>query len=162
VAGLAGLLLNQAPDASSDDLIKWITQNADKLGGMAGQDRTLQQGYGRIDIYKSVLAASLTRPAGQLASKRTISLSSSDPATSPAMDTACVGVAGSECTISLVGPGAQIIVLGTQTLDTNGSAEFLWNAAALGLTPGQWQVKATLSAYGQTTTRQVDTITISP
>lgn len=162
VAGLAGLLLNQDPGATPSDLMRFITQNADKTPSMGGADRSLQQGYGRIDIYRSVLAASLANPGGDLINKRSISLTSADPSTSPSMDTSCTGVAGSACTITLVGPSGQTISLGTKTLDGNGAAEFIWNAATTGLTPGVWQVKASLAAFGQTAIRQVDSISVSP
>lgn len=66
VAGLAALIKTAAPSVSPDDVYRFITQQADKVPGMQGADRTDQFGYGRINAYRSLRATQLTHPDGVL------------------------------------------------------------------------------------------------
>ena len=162
-SGLAALLLQQNPANSPLNLIAIITQTADKLPAMGGQNRTLTEGYGRIDAAQAVAAVNLAPPRGELLSRSVVSLSASNPITGPQMDSTCSGVPGATCDVTLTGPQSQIIDLGTQTLDSQyGGAEFIWNAATLGLVPGQWTITATTTAYGQTITSTSQAMTIDP
>jgi len=162
-ASLAAMLVQQEPGISPAALIGVITQSADKVAGMGGQYSTLAYGYGRIDAARAMAQVSIQVPAGQVLNKQSISLSSSNPTTSPQMETTCVGVPGATCDLALVGPLGQTLDLGQQTLDAQyGGALYSWNAASLGLTPGQWTITATQTTFGQTTSLAPLTLTISP
>jgi hypothetical protein len=162
-ASLALLIQTQNPSATVNDIIRFITQNADKVSGMGGQDQTPTYGYGRINAYKSILAASLAAPQGQLINKTTASLSSSNLAAGPLLNSTCEGIPGATCDIRLTSSNGDVIkYLGAQSLDSYGGANFTWNAADIGLTPGQWKIESILSSSGQTTVKPATYITINP
>lgn len=163
VASLVSLMISQDPSASPSDIMRFITSSADKLAGMGGSPRTSQYGYGRINAYQAVLAASLAGPGGEVINKTTASLSSTDLTTGPLLDSACQGIPGANCKIELISSdGHTIINLGSQQLDQYGSANFIWNAATVGLTPDRWRVQSTITALGQSATGQTAYLTISP
>lgn len=162
-ASLASLIQTQNPSASPNDIIRFITQSSDKLTGMAGQNRNLEYGYGRINAYKSLLAASLSNPQGQLLNKASASLSATDLTSGPLLDSTCQGIPGAYCDIRISSAdGAIIKYLGAQTLDNYGGANFIWNAVTLGLTPGQWKIESIMMATNQTTTKSPVWLTIYP
>ncbi len=66
VAGLAALLKTTAPSANPDQIYNFITQQADKVPGMQGADRTDRYGYGRINAYRTLKASILAHPDGTL------------------------------------------------------------------------------------------------
>ncbi len=163
VASLASLLQMQSPVASPGDIIRLITQNTDKPAGMGGQGRTLQYGYGRISIYKSILAASLASPKGQLLNKNKASLSAADIVNGPLLNSTCQGEPGASCNIRITSSdGNTVKYLGSQTLDEWGGANFIWNAASVGLSVGQWKVESIISYLGQTTTKPPLSLDITP
>lgn len=162
VAGTAALMLNQDPNVSPSDLIRFLVTTATKTTAMAGQNRTLREGYGIVNPYAALVAASLARPVGSFTNKAAVSLGSTDPLVSPELVSTCRGLPGATCTITLSGPGNATATLGSQVLDTEGSTLTAWNAATLGLTPGQWQLTASLMAFGQTSISPVYIITVSP
>ena len=162
-ASLAAMLLQEEPGLTPPEVIAAITQSADKVADMGGQYDSLTYGYGRIDVARAIAQVALAVPDGQVLNKQSISLSSTNPTTSPQMETTCVGVPGATCDMTLVGPVGQTIDLGQQTLDAQyGGALYSWNAATLGLTPGQWTITATQTDFGQTTSLPPVALTISP
>ncbi len=162
-ASLALLIKTQNPTASVSDIIRIITQNTDKVTGMDGQDRTNQYGYGRINVYKSLIAASLDTPKGQQINKTTLSLSSSDLVLGPDMDSTCQGAPGATCNIKITSQNGSIVkYLGSQVLDNYGGSSFAWNAASIGLMVGKWKVESILSDQGQTTIGPASYITVGP
>ncbi len=162
-SGMISLLLQQYPGLSPGTVQAIVDASADKTAAMGGSNFTLQQGYGRIDVAKALSLVTIPPPQGELANKSSYSLSASTLQAGPAGDTTCVGVPGTTCSVTLTGPSNQTVSLGSQTLDTNGGAEFTWNASTLGLTTGNWTVTATWTDNGQTTTSSSpQVITISP
>jgi subtilisin family serine protease len=163
-AGLASLLLQQYPGETPAGLIATIEQSADKPPGMDGQDFTQTYGYGRIDVAAAVSDVSLQDPGGELLNKHSVSLSSTDPTTSPQMASTCSGVPDGSCDMVLNGPSGQMIDLGTQALDPiYGGTVYYWDAAQLGLTPGQWTITVTETGpYNQSSTLPPQALTISP
>lgn len=162
-ASLAAMLIQQEPGITPAEEIAAIDQSADKVAGMGGQYDSLQYGYGRIDVARAMALVSIQTPAGQVLNKQAIGLSSSNPATSPQMETTCIGIPGATCDLVLVGPLGQTIDLGQQTLDAQyGGTLYTWNATTLGLTPGQWTITATQTDFGQTASLVPVTLTISP
>lgn len=57
VAGLAALYRGYKPGASSNETINAITNNADKVSGMAGQNFTNDYGFGRVNASRVLNAA---------------------------------------------------------------------------------------------------------
>jgi len=162
-SGMVSLLIQQYPGLSPGTIQSIIDGSADKTAAMGSSNFTLQQGYGRIDIAKALAYVTIPSPQGELANKASYSLSASTLQAGPVGDTTCVGVPGTTCAITLTGPSAQTVSLGTQTLDSTGGTEFTWNASTLGLAVGQWTVTASWTDNGQTTVSpSPQTITITP
>jgi thermitase len=162
VAGLASLMLNQDPEATVNDLTRFIDTSADSVANMSGPLPNLQYGYGMIDVHKAVLEASLAAPRGELLNKHTVSLSSTDPLTDPNMVTTCLGIPGATCDVVLSGPGGASIDLGAQLLDDTGQYVYEWNALDLGLSPGAWQISASLADFNETATTGPFAFTVAP
>ncbi len=161
VSGLVALLYSRLPSATPDDIARILAKGAHKVTGMSGADRTDLYGYGRIDVYGSLVAASLAPPQGQLLSKHSISLSSNGPTNSPDQNSTCQSLVEAMCDIRLTGPGGIIKTLGQRAVDGWGGANFYWNAQTLGLTPGQWKVEAVSTKDGQTTVLSADYLQVS-
>ncbi len=161
VSGLAALLLQQHPMTNANDVTALLIHSAQKLSAMGTASRTDQYGYGLIQAGTSVSLATIQPPFGQFSNKSTLSLSSTNPQTGPDMSSTCSGIPGASCEIRLLGPSGQTNIVDQKTLDDYGGAEFIWNAASLGLTPGQWTVLATTVDFGQTKTSAL-TLTVMP
>lgn len=63
VAGLAALYRGYKPAASSNETINAITDNADKVSGMAGQNFTNDYGFGRVNALRVLNVAAPVSPA---------------------------------------------------------------------------------------------------
>ncbi len=161
-AGLVALILQQNSGLNQSSVEAVLKNSAAKIASMNGQSSTLTAGFGRITANSAMLAVTYSQPYGQLLSRQSLSLSSTGLAGGPLMDTTCSAFNGGSCNISIIGPNNQVIDLGTKAFDSYGGAEFNWNAATLGLIPGSWQIKATLSAYGQTVATSTQTLTVTP
>lgn len=161
-AGLIALLLQQNSSLGVADVITVLESTATKIPSMNGQAHTLTAGYGRVNVAAAMAAVSIGRPYGQLLSRQSLSLTGVSLASGPLMNTTCSGISGASCQIQLIGPSGGMIDLGAKTLDAYGGAEFNWNASSLGLAPGNWQIKATQSAYGQAVSTTTQNLLVSP
>ena len=165
VAGLAALLLQINPSASYTDITSAIDLSADKIPSMLAQPKSLQAGYGRIDVVRAAnsIQALLSAPIGQSVSHSIVNLTSNTLINGPQMDSTCISNPGAVCSLKLIGPQGQTVEVGQQILDpVTGGTVFYWNAANLGLTAGQWQVLITVSFNGQFASAATELITVSP
>jgi subtilisin family serine protease len=145
VSSLAALVLQENPSLSAAQVVSLIEQNADEVAAMDGQSHTLMEGYGRIDVAKTLAAAT--------ADTTTVYGSPSN--------SVCVGFPGAVCDLQLIGPQAQIVDLGQVTLDQAGNGEYSWDPAALGLAEGQWQLVTRLYAGTAMVTLPAKPVTLS-
>jgi cytoskeletal protein RodZ len=97
-------------------------------------------------------STSLPAPSGQLLNKQTISLSSTDPQTGPALESVCQTLANAQCNIVLTGPSGQSLSVGNHATGGNGTVIIDWNAKTVGLSTGKWTVQAVVSQNGSTGT----------
>jgi subtilisin family serine protease len=160
VAGTVALMQSLSPGISPSEITRLLSLSADKVAGMGGTNFISTFGYGRLDVGNAVAAAGNPLPFGQILSKRTLSLSATTVNTGPAMDSTCIGLPAATCTIT-ASLGSTTITLGSAVLDSNGNADFPWNAASQGLTSGTWSIKATMVYNGQTTISPIQTLQIT-
>ncbi|MEI7818635.1 MAG: S8 family serine peptidase [bacterium] len=165
VASLAALLRQQNPTLTPNDVIFAITRGADKLSSMGASYSTIYTGTGRVNVVKSVDLVTIQTPGGVTTNKHTISLSSTNVLTSPMMASTCSGMKGASCEIILTGPQQQSISLGVLSLadNTRGvyNATVSWNASTLGLTVGQWTIRATEIYQNQVMRSTSESLTVS-
>ena len=98
----------------------------------------------------------LPAPTGQLLNLHTISLSAD-----PAMESACQTTTNASCEIQLT-QGSITKTVGPKSTDSSGIALIDWKAQALGLTTGQWTVRAVATQNGQTGTSASDYLMVNP
>lgn len=110
----------------------------------------------------STSAGSLPAPTGQLLSKQTVSLGSSDPQTSPDLESVCQTVPQASCDIDLTGPNNQVKDVGAKNTGSSGTVIFDWNAKAIGLTPGKWTVQAVAVQNNVTGTSHNEYLEVQP
>jgi hypothetical protein len=105
--------------------------------------------------------ATLQAPTGDLLSKHTISLSSSDPTSNPDENSTCQTEAGASCQLRLNSSSGVVKTVGPMTA-ASGVANFNWNAKQAGLTPGNWTIVAIATFNGQSATSSPDSLTVNP
>ena len=164
VAGLAALLLQQEPSATYRNITNAITLSADKIPSMLNAYKTLEAGYGRINIGRAISTISLLvqSPTQQTANQKIVNITSITNVNGTANITYCVSIPGALCDFKLVSKFGTIGI-GQQLLDpVSGSTAFIWDSGGLGLMPGQWQSILTVTSGMSTISTQGDTITITP
>jgi subtilisin family serine protease len=139
VAGAAALILSRHGTAKPADIARYLAEGADSVAAMA-TDTTHQYGAGRLDITQALLQA--TQPTTP---KDSIPASI---ASGPDISTLCQSPAGTSCSLKLTGPTGTVITVAAKTTDRWGSAEFYWQPAQLGLTPGLWKVETMSTMLG--------------
>ena len=157
VSGAISLMVARAPDLVASDINRILAQTSTSSTAFS-----ITTGFGRLDTYQAVLAASLDTPSGQVASKHVTYLSNgSSLALGPLMNSTCQTLPAAICEIKLTGPSSQVVSLGTKQADAEGVASFYWNAATLGLATGRWRIDA-IATYNGQTTMQTDYVTVNP
>ncbi len=157
VSGAISLMLARAPDLVASDINRILAQTSTTATSF-----NIYTGFGRLDAYQAVLAASLSTPSGQVTNKHVTYLGNgSSLALGPLMNSTCVTLPAASCELKLTGPSSQVVSLGTKPADSEGVASFYWNAQTLGLATGLWRIDAIASYNGQTTT-QTDYVTVHP
>lgn len=157
VSGAISLMVARAPDLVASDINRILAQTS-----TTATQFNIYTGFGRLDTYQAVLAASLDTPSGQVTNKHVTYLNNGTSlALGPLMNSTCQTLPSASCELKLTGPSSQVVSLGTKPADTEGVVSFYWNAATLGLATGLWRVDAIATYNGQTTT-QTDYVTIHP
>jgi subtilisin family serine protease len=159
VSGAIALLLSKSQQLTPAQVISDITGSALKPVGMQGQYRTDSYGYGRLNIYGALLQiGTVISPYNQSDSAATtISL-----ATPQAITSVCQAPTGSSCSLRLVGPGSQVINLGTKPGDVWGGAVFFWDSSAVGLTAGNWILESYNTSSNLSTSQSPAQVTVIP
>lgn len=157
VSGTVSLMLARAPSLLASDVERLLAHSSTDAASYS-----MYSGYGRLDAYQAVLAASLDTPSGLIINKHVTFLSNnSSLSLGPLMSSSCQTLPAASCEIRLTGPTNQVVSIGTKPVDEAGTATFYWNAATLGLATGRWRVDAIATYNGQTTT-QTDYVTVNP
>lgn len=91
-------------------------------------------------------AGGLLTPTGQFVSNHHASLSSSLTSKETSV---CNTTPGASCTIQFTN-GSSTKSLPSQVADTNGTTSWSWDVNALGLSDGNWSIKAVANSNGQT------------
>ena len=104
----------------------------------------------------------LAKPTGQLLNKSTISLNSTNPQNSPAMDSTCNSVAGATCEIHATLGSTTIVVAPAAMVDSaTYGVDVPWNAKDKGLTSGTWTITAVAKKDGQSSTSESAHLTVT-
>lgn len=137
VAGTAALLKGRQPGITVDDVALALQDGADKVAGMSGALSTTRYGYGRLNVYRTLLQ--IAQPVslsglGHDDSSITISLSSNRDVV-----TLCRGYYG-YCRLRFSNGNGDVILTPNTSVNAWGDLIVQWNPASLGLTPGEWQL----------------------
>ncbi len=142
VAGAISLLLDRS-GVNAATAERYLKSSSDVVSAMNGARPATQYGYGRLNVYQLLLAATLPAPIFALSDKpaTTVALSDSQNVSSQCHSRITT------CWLRFSGPNNVSFTLTAQNVNQWGDATVDWNATNLGLTAGQWQIDS-LDASG--------------
>lgn len=162
VTGTVALMQSRDAGLTPTAIEGYLRAAAAKLPDMAGVNRTDALGWGRLNLYQSLMQAAqpVTTAAGALPIAG-FNLGALSLGQGPEVVTICHS-SGATCNLLLTDPSGQTRLLGSQAVDRYGNARYYWSPAALGNVTGQW----TLQTYNDAT-HSVDgaaaiVLTVSP
>lgn len=137
VAGTASLIMGRQPGISVNDVALALQNGTDKLTGMGGAHTAARYGYGRLNVYRSLLQ--LAQPINAAGLKDddadiTVSLSDNRDAV-----TLCRGYLG-YCRLRFSNDSDQVILTPNSGVNVWGDLIVQWNPQQLGLTAGEWEL----------------------
>lgn len=163
VAGAAALLLAQNSTLTPSQIKTALTSTATKVAGMGGQNFTTHYGYGRLDIYSALKSVSLVAPEGSALNTHNVSLSATNGAYKPQMNTSCASYyTSSVCHIRAINTANNQVVDLTGPDNLSATTNYYWNASAVGLSVGTWIVQIQAEVSGKYSMVREESLVVSP